>query len=85
MHKGQDSLEIFLFLPYIRSCLQFAFKSIACLSCLTLEIANYFSTPTNELSFNPDGSAVNPAAFQQQIRNDANTMTQLFQVDGTLC
>ncbi|KAJ4725403.1 DNA damage-inducible protein 1 [Melia azedarach] len=42
------------------------------------------STPTNELSFNPDGSAVNPAAFQQQIRNDANTMTQLFQSDPEL-
>ena len=29
---------------------------------------------------NPDGSASNPAAFQQHIRGDSNIMGQLFQV-----
>ncbi|CAK9148902.1 unnamed protein product [Ilex paraguariensis] len=38
----------------------------------------------NELSFNPDGSAVNPAAFQQHVRNDSNLMAQLFQSDPEL-
>ncbi|KAL6547041.1 DNA damage-inducible protein 1 [Orobanche minor] len=41
--------------------------------------------PGNEVvGFNPDGSAVNPAAFQQQIRSDSNLMTQLFQSDPEL-
>ncbi|CAL5405226.1 unnamed protein product [Camellia sinensis] len=40
------------------------------------------SASTADLSFNSDGSAVNPAAFQQQIRRDSNTMAQLFQ---TMC
>ncbi|GMP64896.1 hypothetical protein CsSME_00025943 [Camellia sinensis var. sinensis] len=38
------------------------------------------SASTADLSFNSDGSAVNPAAFQQQIRRDSNTMAQLFQL-----
>ncbi|XP_050945722.1 protein DNA-DAMAGE INDUCIBLE 1 isoform X4 [Cucumis melo] len=42
------------------------------------------SAPTNNLSFNPDGSAVNPEAFQQHIRRDSNTMAQLFQSDPEL-
>lgn len=42
------------------------------------------STSTNDLSFNPDGSAVDPAAFQQHIRRDSNVMTQLFQTDPEL-
>ncbi|KAJ0046412.1 hypothetical protein Pint_03677 [Pistacia integerrima] len=42
------------------------------------------STPANTLGFNPDGSAVNPAAFQQHVRNDSNMMTQLFQADPEL-
>ncbi|TXG68089.1 hypothetical protein EZV62_009364 [Acer yangbiense] len=42
------------------------------------------STSTNDLSFNPDGSAVNPTAFQQHIRGDSNMMTQLFQTDPEL-
>ncbi|XP_017252566.1 protein DNA-DAMAGE INDUCIBLE 1 [Daucus carota subsp. sativus] len=45
------------------------------------------STPSpsaNELSFNQDGSAVNPAAFQQHIRGDSNLMSQLFQTDPQL-
>ncbi|KAM7269410.1 hypothetical protein ACFE04_024907 [Oxalis oulophora] len=36
---------------------------------------------SNNLGLNPDGSAVNPAAFQQQVQRDANMMTQLFQAD----
>ncbi|KAK6229935.1 hypothetical protein SCA6_018886 [Theobroma cacao] len=35
----------------------------------------------NDLSFNPDGSAVNPGAFQQHIRRDSNLIGQLFQTD----
>ncbi|XP_065633367.1 protein DNA-DAMAGE INDUCIBLE 1 isoform X3 [Quercus suber] len=42
------------------------------------------SAPTNNLSFNPDGSAVNPGAFQQHIRSDSNLMAQLFQNDPEL-
>ncbi|XP_009339277.2 protein DNA-DAMAGE INDUCIBLE 1 [Pyrus x bretschneideri] len=42
------------------------------------------SAPTNALSFNPDGSAVNPGAFQQHIRNDSNLIAQLFQSDPDL-
>ena len=40
----------------------------------------YFSAPANDLGLNPDGSAVNPAAFQHQLQRDSNMMTQLFQV-----
>lgn len=39
---------------------------------------------TSVLGFNTDGSAVNPSAFQQQIRNDSNMMGQLFQSDPEL-
>ncbi|XP_021679353.2 protein DNA-DAMAGE INDUCIBLE 1 isoform X2 [Hevea brasiliensis] len=42
------------------------------------------SSPANDLSFNPDGSAVNPEAFQQHIRRDSNLMAQLFQTDPEL-
>ncbi|KAE8098911.1 hypothetical protein FH972_016939 [Carpinus fangiana] len=42
------------------------------------------SAPTNNLSFNPDGSAVNPGAFQQHLRSDSNVMAQLFQADPEL-
>ncbi|XAR67321.1 hypothetical protein NMG60_11002028 [Bertholletia excelsa] len=45
--------------------------------------ANSASINTS-LGFNPDGSAVNPAAFQQQIRSDSNLMAQLFQRDPDL-
>ncbi|XP_073303731.1 protein DNA-DAMAGE INDUCIBLE 1-like [Primulina huaijiensis] len=38
----------------------------------------------NEAAFNPDGSAVNPSSFQQQLRGDSNIMTQLFQSDPEL-
>ncbi|KAK1291464.1 hypothetical protein QJS10_CPB17g00336 [Acorus calamus] len=37
------------------------------------------NTTANDLSLNPDGSAVNPAAFQQQLRRDSQTMAQLLQ------
>ncbi|KAK4484739.1 hypothetical protein RD792_007332 [Penstemon davidsonii] len=40
--------------------------------------------PASEVGFNPDGSAVNPSAFQQQLRNDSNLMAQLFQNDPEL-
>lgn len=36
------------------------------------------------MSLNPDGSAVNPGAFQQQIRQDSNLIGQLFQTDPEL-
>ncbi|PWA87303.1 DNA damage-inducible protein 1 [Artemisia annua] len=39
---------------------------------------------SNEVTLNPDGSAVNPAAFQQQVRNNSNMMAQLFQSDPEL-
>ncbi|XP_011015645.1 PREDICTED: DNA damage-inducible protein 1-like [Populus euphratica] len=42
------------------------------------------SAPSNNFGLNPDGSAVNPGAFQQQLRNDSNTMAQLFQADPEL-
>lgn len=54
-------------------------NSILCLVMLN-ETLNYFRAPANDLSFNPDGSAVNPEAFQQHIRHDSNLMAQLFQV-----
>ncbi|KAL4618436.1 hypothetical protein ACB092_06G010100 [Castanea dentata] len=46
--------------------------------------ASASSAPTNNLSFNPDGSAANPGAFQQHIRSDSNLMAQLFQNDPEL-
>ncbi|KAL3736555.1 hypothetical protein ACJRO7_025491 [Eucalyptus globulus] len=39
------------------------------------------SAAGNDLALNPDGSAVNPAALQQQLRQDSNMMAQLFQND----
>ncbi|XP_051125068.1 protein DNA-DAMAGE INDUCIBLE 1 [Andrographis paniculata] len=40
--------------------------------------------PANHVGLNPDGSAVNPSAFQQQLRSDSNLMAQLFQNDPEL-
>ncbi|KAG8365184.1 hypothetical protein BUALT_Bualt18G0078000 [Buddleja alternifolia] len=40
--------------------------------------------PAAQVGFNPDGSAVNPSAFQQQLRSDSNLMAQLFQSDPEL-
>ncbi|KAK6934662.1 Ubiquitin-associated domain [Dillenia turbinata] len=42
------------------------------------------SSRSNDMGFNPDGSAVNPGAFQQLIRSDSNMMAQLFQTDPEL-
>ncbi|KAJ4870954.1 ubiquitin family protein [Raphanus sativus] len=42
------------------------------------------SAARSDLGMNPDGSALNPAAFQQHIRGDANLMGQLFQTDPEL-
>ncbi|XP_031118181.1 protein DNA-DAMAGE INDUCIBLE 1-like [Ipomoea triloba] len=42
------------------------------------------SASTSAMGFNPDGSAVNPSAFQQHLRNDSNLMAQLFQSDPEL-
>ncbi|CAJ2640144.1 unnamed protein product [Trifolium pratense] len=42
------------------------------------------SGSTNDLSFNTDGSAINPGAFQQHFRRDSNLMGQLFQSDPEL-
>ncbi|KAK9152340.1 hypothetical protein Syun_010649 [Stephania yunnanensis] len=42
------------------------------------------SASSNDLRLNPDGSAVNPGAFQQQIRGDSNLMAQLLQSDPEL-
>ncbi|KAK4275252.1 hypothetical protein QN277_018368 [Acacia crassicarpa] len=42
------------------------------------------NAPAKDLGFNPDGSAVNPAAFQQHIRQDSNLIGQLFQTDPEL-
>ncbi|MBA0625495.1 hypothetical protein Godav_010685, partial [Gossypium davidsonii] len=39
---------------------------------------------TNDLSFNLDGSAVNPGVFQQHIRRDSNVIGQIFQADPEL-
>ncbi|KAI4374831.1 hypothetical protein MLD38_012778 [Melastoma candidum] len=39
------------------------------------------SAATNDLGLNPDGSAVNPAALQRQLRQDSNLIAQLFQND----
>ncbi|KMT12651.1 hypothetical protein BVRB_4g091100 [Beta vulgaris subsp. vulgaris] len=51
---------------------------------LIMMVSNNAAAPgssSNDLGLNPDGSAVNPAAFQQQIRRDSNMMAQLFQSD----
>lgn len=45
------------------------------------------STPpaaSNNLSMNPDGSAINPGALQQHLRQDSNLLGQLFQTDPEL-
>ncbi|KAK8579038.1 hypothetical protein V6N12_069373 [Hibiscus sabdariffa] len=39
---------------------------------------------TNDLSFNPDGSVVNPEAFQQHIRRDSNLIGQICLADHEL-
>ncbi|CAK8576782.1 unnamed protein product [Lathyrus sativus] len=39
------------------------------------------SGSANNLSFNTDGSSINPSAFQQHFRRDSNLMAQLFLVN----
>ncbi|GAA0147960.1 hypothetical protein Leryth_013782 [Lithospermum erythrorhizon] len=53
---------------------------------LVMMVANNASSrgSQSELGLNPDGSAANPSAFQQHVRNDSNTMAQLFQRDPEL-
>ncbi|KAF3783839.1 DNA damage-inducible protein 1 [Nymphaea thermarum] len=51
---------------------------------LMMMVSNANSASANDLSFNPDGSAVNPRAFQQHVRRDARVMEQLLQSDPTL-
>ncbi|XP_044473682.1 protein DNA-DAMAGE INDUCIBLE 1-like isoform X1 [Mangifera indica] len=52
---------------------------------LVMMVSNATSSASaNNLGFNPDGSAVNPAAFQQHVQNDSNLMMQLFQADPEL-
>ncbi|CAN6450430.1 unnamed protein product [Victoria cruziana] len=51
---------------------------------LMMMVSNALSASANDLSFNPDGSAVNPRAFQQHVRRDARMMEQLLQNDPTL-
>ncbi|GMN59907.1 hypothetical protein TIFTF001_028992 [Ficus carica] len=52
---------------------------------LVMMVSNAASSgSTNDLGLNPDGSAVNPEAFQRQIRSDSNLLAQLFQNDPEL-
>lgn len=46
--------------------------------------AGVSGSSSNDLGLNPDGSAVNPEAFRQQIQRDSNLMAQLFQTDPEL-
>ncbi|KAJ0748474.1 putative Ubiquitin-like domain, peptidase A2A, retrovirus, catalytic, UBA-like superfamily [Helianthus annuus] len=51
---------------------------------LVMMVSNASSTVSSNEVLNPDGSAVNPAAFQQQIRNNSDLMAQLLQSDPEL-
>ncbi|KAI7734428.1 hypothetical protein M8C21_004077 [Ambrosia artemisiifolia] len=51
---------------------------------LVMMVSNTASTVSSNEVLNPDGSAVNPAAFQQQIRNNPDLMAQLLQSDPEL-
>ncbi|XP_057528510.1 protein DNA-DAMAGE INDUCIBLE 1-like isoform X2 [Amaranthus tricolor] len=52
---------------------------------MMLSNANSLSSPSsNDLGLNPEGSAVNPTAFQQHIQRDSNLMAQLYQSDPEL-
>lgn len=46
--------------------------------------AGVSGSSSNDSGLNPDGSAVNPEAFRQQIQRDSNLMAQLFQTDPEL-
>ncbi|XVE80622.1 hypothetical protein DITRI_Ditri14bG0154000 [Diplodiscus trichospermus] len=51
---------------------------------LVMMVSSVASASTNDLSFNPDGSSVNPGAFQQHIQRVSNLIGQLFQTDPEL-
>ncbi|KAL9993211.1 putative Ubiquitin-like domain, peptidase A2A, retrovirus, catalytic, UBA-like superfamily [Helianthus debilis subsp. tardiflorus] len=51
---------------------------------LVMMVSSTSSTVSSNEVLNPDGSAVNPAAFQQQIRNNSDLMAQLLQSDPEL-
>ncbi|KAI3820441.1 hypothetical protein L1987_07988 [Smallanthus sonchifolius] len=51
---------------------------------LVMMVSNTSSMVSSNEVLNPDGSAVNPAAFQQQIRNNSDLMAQLLQSDPEL-
>ncbi|KAG9448787.1 hypothetical protein H6P81_008752 [Aristolochia fimbriata] len=51
---------------------------------LVMMMANNSRAPPSDLSFNLDGSAVNPGAFQQHVSRDSNKMAQLLQRDPPL-
>ncbi|KAL8243324.1 hypothetical protein R6Q59_009582 [Mikania micrantha] len=51
---------------------------------LVMMVSNTSSMVSSNEVLNPDGSAVNPAAFQQQIRNNSGLMAQLLQNDPEL-
>ncbi|KAL8150673.1 hypothetical protein V2J09_020481 [Rumex salicifolius] len=51
---------------------------------MMLSKASSSAPSTTDLGLNPDGSAVNPAAFQQHVQRDSNLMAQLFQADPEL-
>ncbi|XP_078438033.1 ubiquitin family protein [Wolffia australiana] len=51
---------------------------------LTMRPLNASRLPGNELSFNSDGSAVNPSAFQQYVLSNSQMMNQLRQSDPML-
>ncbi|KAI3686157.1 hypothetical protein L1987_79830 [Smallanthus sonchifolius] len=51
---------------------------------LVMMVSSTSSMVSSSEVLNPDGSAVNPAAFQQQIRNNSDLMAQLLQSDPEL-
>ncbi|XP_076934266.1 uncharacterized protein LOC143600472 [Bidens hawaiensis] len=51
---------------------------------LVMMVSNTSSMVSSNGVLNPDGSALNPAAYQQQIRNNSDLMAQLLQSDPEL-
>jgi hypothetical protein len=56
-------------------------SSFNIMPCDSLQLNFICRTGANDLSLNPDGSAVNPRAMQQHIRNDSHLMNLLLQVN----
>lgn len=65
--------KVFFFFP--------SFCPVFCANSSCWNGLKNYSAAGNDLAVNPDGSAVNPAALQQQLRQDSNMMAQLFQVE----